>query len=108
MAENSKISWTNHTMNPWVGCQKTSPGCLNCYAQGINHRFGGNNWGPKATRRRTSAANWKGPVRWNKAAQGKMVKPKVFCASMADVFDNKAPAGARDDLWALIKATESV
>jgi protein gp37 len=108
MAKNSKIAWCDHTFNPWIGCQKISPGCDHCYAEGMNHRFGGINWGPKAPRRRTSAANWKGPVRWNKAAQGKKVKPKVFCASMADVFDNKAPVGARDDLWALIKATPNL
>jgi protein gp37 len=29
----------------------------------------------------------------------------VFCASLADVFDNKAPQGARDDLFCLIRAT---
>jgi protein gp37 len=29
----------------------------------------------------------------------------VFCASLADVFDNKAPDGARPDLFCLIRAT---
>ena len=28
-----------------------------------------------------------------------------FCASLADVFDNKAPEGALDDLWRLIHKT---
>lgn len=32
MAENSKIEWTDHTFNPWIGCTKVSPGCANCYA----------------------------------------------------------------------------
>lgn len=30
---------------------------------------------------------------------------RVFCASMADVFDKDAPEGARERLWALIDAT---
>lgn len=33
MGETTKISWTDHTWNPWMGCQKVSPGCENCYAE---------------------------------------------------------------------------
>jgi protein gp37 len=69
MAENSKIEWTDHTFNPWEGCQKVGPGCDHCYAETRNARFGGGvaiNWGPGAPRRRTSEANWKKPLRWNK------------------------------------------
>ncbi len=32
MSENSKIEWTDHTFNPFIGCTKVSPGCDNCYA----------------------------------------------------------------------------
>ena len=32
MGENSAIQWTDHTFNPWVGCEKISAGCTNCYA----------------------------------------------------------------------------
>lgn len=31
MAENSAIEWTDHTFNPWEGCQKVGPGCDHCY-----------------------------------------------------------------------------
>ena len=31
--ENSKIEWTDHTFNPWIGCQHVSPGCDHCYAE---------------------------------------------------------------------------
>ena len=61
MAENTKIEWTDHTFNPWEGCQKVGPGCDHCYAETRNARFAGGtaiNWGPGAPRRRTSASNW--------------------------------------------------
>ncbi|WP_200843928.1 DUF5131 family protein [Pantoea sp. 18069] len=61
MSENSKIEWTDHTFNPWEGCQKVGPGCDHCYAETRNARFAGGtavNWGPGAPRRRTSASNW--------------------------------------------------
>lgn len=71
MSENSKIEWCDHTFNPWEGCTKVSPGCLNCYAETRNARFGGGtatNWGKGAPRRQTSLANWKLPLKWNDAA----------------------------------------
>ena len=104
MAENSKIEWTDHTFNPWMGCQKVSAGCDHCYAETLmDHRYGKVQWGPNGERKRTSPANWRKPLQWAREANGK--RPRVFCASLADVFDNKAPAGARDDLFALIRAT---
>lgn len=106
MAENSKIEWTDHTFNPWVGCQKVSPGCDHCYAETLmDHRYGRVQWGPHGERKRTSVANWRKPLQWAKAARGTGQRPKVFCASLADVFDNQAPEGARDDLWNLISKT---
>ncbi|WP_186205878.1 phage Gp37/Gp68 family protein [Burkholderia gladioli] len=115
MSENSKIEWTDATFNPWEGCQKVGPGCDHCYAEARNARFGGGtavNWGPGAPRRRTSAANWRNPVRWNArheeffAAHGR--RQRVFCASLADVFDNAVPAAWRRDLAALIEATSAL
>ena len=98
MSENSKIGWTDHTWNPWEGCQKVGPGCDHCYAETRNARFCGghaDNWGPGAPRRRTSVANWRKPFRWNAAhaafaaVHGR--RQRVFCASLADVFDNEVP-----------------
>lgn len=108
MAENSKIEWTDHTFNPWEGCTKVSPGCDNCYAEARDKRFtGGALWGAKAPRRRTSAANWKKPHQWNKQAQAEGRRYRVFCASLADVFDNHASILPewRADLWHLIHQT---
>jgi protein gp37 len=106
--ENTKIEWCTHTFNPWIGCQEVSPGCTNCYAARQN-RFRkwttDGDWGPHAERRRTSEGYWKQPFSWAKWARQSGTRPRVFCASLADVFDNKAPQGARDDLFCLIRAT---
>ncbi len=103
MSENSKIEWTDNTFNPWWGCQKVGAGCDNCYAEALDKRTGGNHWGAKAERRRTGAANWNKPLKWQKQAVKEGRRIKVFCASMADVFDNAVPQEWRNDLWELIE-----
>ena len=104
MAENSKIEWTDHTFNPWVGCTKISPACDHCYAEGWAKRTGqAHLW--TGDRRRTSEAYWQGPHKWNARAEREGRRYRVFCASLADVFDNQVPAVWRDDLWRLIAAT---
>jgi len=108
MAENSKIAWTDNTFNPWVGCLRVSPGCDNCYAAAIDKRFGGTRWDGDDLPERTSAANWKLPLRWNRKAEKLGIRTKVFCASMADVFDNRVPEKWRTDLFELIKATPNL
>lgn len=105
MVENSKIEWTDHTFNPWTGCQKVSPGCDNCYAESWAKRSGLVKWGPGETRRRTSAAYWQQPLKWNRNAKRDGVRRKVFCASLADVFDNEADPVWRAELWRLIALT---
>lgn len=104
MAENSKIEWTTHTFNPWIGCQKVSPGCDHCYAEALmDTRWGKVEWGPHGERKRTSEANWRLPLKWAKAANG--TRPRVFCASLADWLDNQVPQQWRVDLANLIAAT---
>jgi protein gp37 len=112
MAENTAIEWCDHTLNPWEGCQKVGPGCDHCYAETRNARFGGGtatNWGPKAPRRRTSVSNWRKPLRWQADAAAFQAKhsrrQRVFCASLADVFDNSVDPAWRTDLFELIRAT---
>ena len=89
MAENSKIEWCDHTFNPWVGCTNISPGCDHCYAEGWAKRTGqAGLW--SGERRRTSASYWRQPLRWDLYAERAEIRAKVFCASLADVFDNQA------------------
>lgn len=104
MGEVTKIEWCDHTFNPWIGCQKVSPGCDHCYAEAMmDHRYGRVQWGPHGERKRTSEANWKKPRQWAKAANGK--RPRVFCASLADWLDNQVPEQWREDLAVLIDDT---
>jgi protein gp37 len=109
MAENSKIEWTDHTFNPWIGCTKVSPACDNCYAEAMmDLRYGRVTWGPGEDRKKTSAANWQLPKRWNRQAQADGSRSFVFCASLADVFDNEVDPLWRHQLFALIKETPNL
>ena len=107
MVENSNIEWTHHTYNPWIGCQKVGPGCDHCYAETWDARFNGARWGADAERQRTSQANRNKPIIWNRKAMNAGERHRVFCASLADVFDNHASILPewRDDLWAMIRQT---
>ena len=108
MGQNTKISWTDHTFNPWIGCTKVSAGCRNCYAEALAKRYGFAEWGAGNQRHRTSPSNWNGPRRWNRKATKAGTHPRVFCASLADVFDAEADHLWRADLFALIRDTPNL
>lgn len=108
MGKDSAIEWTDHTFNPWWGCVKVSPGCTHCYAETWARRMGHDVWGPAKTtpRREMSDAHWAQPLTWDKAAAAAGVRKRVFCASMADVFeDHPALPPLRARLFALIAQT---
>ena len=110
MAENSAIEWTTHTFNPWIGCQKVGPGCDHCYAEAWDARGlqqKDPRWGAHALRTRTGAGNWAKPKAWNRAAERISDRPRVFCASLADVFDNHVSIDVmwRQELGLLIEST---
>lgn len=110
MAENSAIEWTDHTFNPWIGCTKVGPGCDHCYAETLSRARLGVAWGPGQPRRRTK--DWAKPLRWNRQAKAFAEahgrKQRVFCASLADVFDNEVDPQWRRDLFDLIAATPNL
>lgn len=110
MGEKTNIAWTDHTFNPWWGCVKVSPACDHCYAESWAKRTGLSNlWGVDSARRFFSAKHWTEPIKWNRNAHKMEHRPRVFCASMADVFDNHpAVASARADLWDLIEDTPNL
>jgi protein gp37 len=101
MAENSKIEWTDHTFNAWSGCTKVSAACDHCYAESWAKRSGIVKWGAHA-RRRTTEGYWRQPLKWDRVAKRDGVRRKVFCCSLADVFDNQVDPIWRADLWKLI------
>lgn len=125
MGEHSAIQWTDATFNPWIGCQRVSPGCVNCYAEHRNTfvRIQRKNkrelWGPRGDRHVTSPGNWKKPLAWNRLAERGQLpdgtpnpdghRPRVFCASLADVFEDRRDLDApRMRLFELIKATPAL
>ena len=105
MSEQTNISWCHHTFNPWIGCQNVSPGCDNCYAEAWANRFGKVQWGPQAERILTSDTNWRAPLRWDKQAREAGERRRVFCASLADVFDNAVPESWRLRLFEMVAKT---
>jgi protein gp37 len=106
--EGTGISWADLTFNPWIGCQKVSPACDNCYAETLATTRLGVAWGPGAERRRTAPGNWSKPARWNRYAEEAGIRLKVFCASLADVFDNAVDPLWREELGALIHRTPAL
>ena len=121
IADTTSIEWTGtprgdgtltpgFTFNPWIGCQKVSAGCAHCYAETLmDHRYGKVKWGPAGTRVRTSAANWRKPLKWDREAWAEGVRRKVFCASLADVFEDRDELNPwRRDLARLVWETPNL
>ena len=107
MGENSKIEWTHHTFNPWIGCAKVSPGCAHCYAEELMAtRYNRVEWGENGTRVKTGPSNWRKPLKWNREAEQAGERRRVFCASLADVFEGRRELIPwRVELFQLIDAT---
>lgn len=109
MGQNSTIEWTHHTFNPWWGCAKVSPACAHCYAEAWAKRTGHAVWGNRSERRFFGETHWREPIKWNNEAIAKGERRRVFCASMADVFERRADLNeSRRKLWALIEATPAL
>ena len=105
MGEKTGISWCDHTFNPWIGCEKVSAGCANCYAERQNRFYGWTDeWG---NRKRTGEANWKKPLAWAKNAYIQGVTRRVFCGSLCDVLDDKVPHQWQIDLWHFMRECET-
>jgi protein gp37 len=110
MAEQTAIEWCDSTFNPWVGCTRVSPGCDHCYAAvSTPARSMAIQWGPGQLRHRTAESTWQQPMRWEREHeafhQQHGRRRRVFCASLADVFDNEVPDEWRADLFWLIHQT---
>lgn len=105
MGEFSKISWTDHTFNAWIGCTKVSPGCKFCYAEVFSHKYNIAKWGDNP-RYLTADSTWNKPLQWQKKASKSGIRYRVFCSSLSDVFeDNPQVQQWRERLWELILRT---
>lgn len=125
MGENSSIEWCHHTFSPWEGCAKVSEGCRNCYAEERNARFHpredkrpdsdgfgsvrGEHWGVNAPRLMRAEAYWSEPARWDRDARAAGERRRVFCASLADVFEDRPDlVEPRDRLLSVIGGTPNL
>lgn len=109
MGRDSRIEWTDHTFNPWWGCTKVSSACDNCYAEVWARRLGFDIWSHGKPRRFLSENYWQQPKKWNQAALESNRRARVFCASMADVFEwGKALSTWRAKLWQVIEETPNL
>ncbi len=116
MAEISEISWTDATFNPWWGCTKVSPACDNCYAERDSKRYGFGEtgsqfpiWGKDSQRRFFGDKHWNQPRKWNAQAEKDGKRLRVFCASMADVMEDRRDLDEwRVKLWKLIEETPNL
>ena len=90
MGANTKIEWASHTFNHARGCAKVSAGCKGCYAEALSRRNPAvlGKWGPNGTRVVASESKWREPLAWDRAAARAGERPRVFCASLADVFED--------------------
>ncbi|SNR99570.1 protein gp37 [Humidesulfovibrio mexicanus] len=93
----TKIEFAHETLNPLVGCSRVSPGCDNCYAVRMAHRFGNNPTVPQYKGLATMTPNgpaWTGEVRYVSGvlekAQARLLKARsprrIFMVSMGDLF----------------------
>ena len=108
MAVVTCISWTDHTYNRWIGCSHASPGCRICYAEADqDHRRGRVEWGPAGTRITVSDHTVRQPLLWDAAARRDGIRRRVFCSSLADVFDQHPTIRAawKVGLWSMIRQT---
>lgn len=108
MTNQTKIEWTDFTVNFWEGCQKVGPGCDHCYAEARDIRFtGGQHWGPGAPRRKVKG----GIAKLRKINRDALAFndqhnrwPRVFCSSLSDVFDNAVDQAWRSEAFTEITA----
>lgn len=97
-----------YSFNPWWGCIKVSDECKFCYAEVLAKRWGYDIWGPAAntSRRFFGPKHWNEPRIWNAEAEKDGHRRNVFCASMADVFEDYPVLDTeRTKLWNLIDTT---
>jgi protein gp37 len=95
-------------MNFWIGCTKVGPGCDHCYAVNVGARSGVG-WGRGEPRRLTSEHNRNSALRWQKKAGAFLAEHghprRVFCSSLADVFDNEVPDEWRAEAFDVMENT---
>ncbi len=103
MSDRSGIEWTEATWNPTTGCDRTSPGCDNCYAAALAKRLKAMGLAKYQTDgdERTSGPGFAltvhpstldTPLRWR--------TPRlIFVNSMSDLFHEQVPTSFIEDVF---------
>lgn len=92
MSIDSKIEWTDHTLNLWWGCEKVSAGCKFCYAERLDNRYNNENphWGPGSERKEVKS--WEKTLRKIFNIADNAARPqRVFVGSMMDIMEDPKP-----------------
>src|SRR5437016_4306599 len=101
MGETTAISWTEHSWNPWRGCERVSPGCAHCYIFAAQQRYGQDPSG--VTRTKT----WGDPLKWQRDTERARRTERVFTCSWSDFFIEAADRW-RPEAWSLIRRTPNL
>lgn len=108
MAKKTAISWTESTINAWIGCAKYGEECRNCYAANMEKRFKRAIWGVDARRYKTKGAE-KAAYELDKKAKKEGRRIRVFMSSMSDFFENhKDVLGWRERWWQIVKECNNI
>lgn len=109
MGDRSSIEWTEATWNPTTGCDRTSPGCDNCYALTLAKRL-------KAMRvdkyQRDGDPGTSGPGFGLTIHPGSLDQPRawrqprvIFVNSMSDLFHPDVPLDYIQNVFAVMADT---
>lgn len=86
----TKIEWCHYSANLWWGCTMCSPGCDNCYAETLSHRWGNDIWGFDKPRKEIKSV-WNDFIKYQKLANAAGEMHRVFVGSMMDIFEKPMP-----------------
>ncbi len=109
MSQESAIEWTDATWNPVTGCMKVSPGCANCYAEGVAERFWATQYplvphdlrGELEMRPRVFTDVQSHPNRLDQPLHWRQPR-KVFVNSMSDLFHEDVSDAFIDQVFAVM------
>lgn len=110
MATHTSIEWTEVTWNPVRGCSRVSPGCENCYAERMAHRFSGEGFPYEGLTRNSKSGEprWTGRLLTVPEALGEPLRWKrprmVFVNSMSDLFHERVPVEFVKRVFATMQA----
>lgn len=109
MGDHSAIEWTEATWNPTTGCDKTSPGCDNCYALTLSKRLKAMG---QAKYQRDGDPRTSGPGFGLTIHPDTLDVPRswqsprtIFVNSMSDLFHQSVPEGYIRDVFQVIAET---